>query len=166
MATTVDSEPTRVLFVCLGNICRSPTAHGVFLHRLRERSLTDVIEVDSCGTGGWHAGEPPDQRAAAEARRRGYDLSALRARQLDPDDYYRFHYLLAMDRANLHELGAHCPGDFTGHLGLFLDFAADADVDEVPDPYYGGERGFADVLTLVEDACDGLLEHVLRDLRA
>jgi protein-tyrosine phosphatase len=153
----------RVLFVCLGNICRSPTAHGVLLHRLLERSLTDRIEVDSCGTGGWHSGEPPDLRATAEARRRGYDLTSLRARQLDPDDFYRFDYLLAMDRANLGELRAQCPDDFNGHLGLFLAFAPDAQVDEVPDPYYGGERGFADVLSLVEDACDGLLETLLRE---
>ncbi len=162
----MSSSTTRILFICLGNICRSPTAHGVLLHRLRERSLTGRIEVDSCGTGGWHTGEPPDRRAAAEARRRGYDLSALRARQLDPDDFYRFDYLLAMDRSNLRELRAHCPDDFSGHLGLLLEFSPDAPVDEVPDPYYGGERGFADVLTLVEDACDGLLETILRDSRA
>ena len=153
----------KILFICLGNICRSPTAHGVLLHRLLERSLTDRIEVDSCGTGGWHSGEPPDLRATAEARRRGYDLTSLRARQLDPDDFYRFDYLLAMDRANLGELRAQCPDDFNGHLGLFLEFAPDAQVDEVPDPYYGGERGFADVLSLVEDACDGLLETLLRE---
>ncbi len=154
----------KILFICLGNICRSPTAHGVLQHRLQERALTDRIEVDSCGTGGWHTGEPPDLRATAEARQRGYDLSALRARQLDPDDFYRFDFLLAMDRANLGELRAHCPDDFSGHLGLFLEFAPNASVDEVPDPYYGGERGFADVLTLVEDACDGLLETLLREI--
>ncbi len=153
---------TKVLFVCLGNICRSPTAHGVMLQRVAQQSLADRIEVDSCGTGGWHAGEPPDVRATEEAHRRGYDLSPLRARQIEPADFCRFDYILAMDKSNLCDLQAQCPVGFQGHLGLFLAYAPQASADEVPDPYYGAGDGFAHVLNLVEQACDGLLEELLR----
>jgi protein-tyrosine phosphatase len=157
------SDPvTRVLFVCLGNICRSPTAHAVMLQRVAERGLADRIEVDSCGTGAWHVGEPPDARATSEGQRRGYDLSVLRARQFDAEDFDRFDYILAMDRANLNELQALRPAGFEGHLGLLLAFAPHAALDEVPDPYYGAGDGFAHVLGLVEQACDGLLEDLLR----
>ncbi|MDX1734606.1 MAG: low molecular weight protein-tyrosine-phosphatase [Halioglobus sp.] len=148
---------TRVLFVCLGNICRSPTAHGVLEHLVRERGLAHCVTVDSCGTGHWHVGEPPDERAAQEAAKRGYDLRALRARQVDAADFAAFDYILAMDHSNLADLRALCPAGYPGHLGLFLDFAPGADLDEVPDPYYGGASGFADVLDLVEAASDGLL---------
>jgi protein-tyrosine phosphatase len=157
-----NSETTRVLFVCLGNICRSPTAHGVMLQRLEEKQLHDRMAVDSCGTGGWHTGESPDRRATAAARKRGYDLSGLRARQVVPEDFRHFDYILAMDRANLSELQALRPPEFAGHLGLFLDFAPGSDIDEVPDPYYGGGDGFARVLDLIERACDGLLEALAR----
>ena len=154
---TTGSEPTRVLFVCLGNICRSPTAHGVFEHWVHQRQLSRAIEVDSCGTGGWHVGEPPDKRATAEALNRGYDLSTLRARQFSPADFQQFDYILGMDRQNLADLRAMCPTDYPGHLGLFLEFAAGSDVQEVPDPYYGGGAGFTRVLDLVERATEGLL---------
>jgi protein-tyrosine phosphatase len=158
----ITSPETRVLFVCLGNICRSPTAHGVMLQRLATRQLGGRVAVDSCGTGAWHAGEPPDRRATAAARNRGYDLAGLRARQLVQEDFDRFDYILAMDRANLSELRALCPPGFSGHLGLFLEFAANTGVEEVPDPYYGAGDGFARVLDLIEQACDGLLEGLAR----
>jgi low molecular weight protein-tyrosine phosphatase len=157
---------TSVLFVCLGNICRSPTAHGVFETLRDQRALSHSIEVDSCGTGAWHVGEPPDRRATAEARKRGYDLSHLRARQVEAADFDRFHYILAMDRQNLADLQSMCPVDYAGHLGLFLPFAgapaavADEIPDEVPDPYYGGDEGFARVLDMVERASEGLLREI------
>jgi protein-tyrosine phosphatase len=138
-----------VLFVCLGNICRSPTAHGVFATLLEQRGMQELVEVDSCGTGSWHIGEAPDRRATAEAAQRGYDLSPLRARQVHPADFERFHYILAMDRMNLADLQAMCPQSYSGHLGLFLPFAGDAD-------------GFAHVLDLVEAASEGLLQEISR----
>lgn len=153
-------KQVRVLFVCLGNICRSPTAHGVFARMVAQRKLADIIEVDSCGTGGWHVGEPPDARATAEARKRGYDLSPLRARQVHSTDFQRFDYILAMDQMNLADLQAMCPTTYPGRLDLFLSFAGSAPETDVPDPYYGGERGFAHVLDLVEQASAGLLTEI------
>lgn len=142
----------------MGNICRSPTAHGVFQSMLEQRGLQQAVRVDSCGTGGWHAGEPPDRRATAAARRRGYDLSKLRARQVQIHDFRRFDYVLAMDRDNLQDLQAMAPADFGGDLRLFLDYAEDWMEREVPDPYYGGDDGFGRVLDMVEAASRGLLE--------
>ena len=153
-----------VLFVCLGNICRSPTAHGVFSAQVAEAGLADRIAIDSAGTGAWHVGEPPDGRATAAALQRGYDLSGLRARQVDPADFERFHYILAMDRSNLSHLEAMRPAGYRGHLGLFLEFHPRPPTREVPDPYYGGDRGFEEVLDLVERAGRGLLEAMERDL--
>lgn len=155
-------DSTAVLFVCLGNICRSPTAHGVFATMVEQRGLSDTVHVDSCGTGGWHAGEPPDQRATAEAAKRGYDLSQLRARQFKPGDFQRYHYILAMDYSNLQDLQTLCPPQYSGHLGLFLSFAQGWQEEEVPDPYYGGPDGFAHVLDLVEVASEGLLKEIDR----
>lgn len=155
---------SRVLFVCLGNICRSPTAHGVFEAKVQQRGLGDRVTVDSCGTGDWHIGHPPDRRAAAEAASRGYPIDHLRARQVTVADFRRFDYVLAMDHQNLADLRAMCPADFSGHLGLFLPFAASNPVDEVPDPYYGGDEGFAHVFDLVEAASDGLLQDIERGL--
>jgi protein-tyrosine phosphatase len=152
-----------VLFVCLGNICRSPTAHGVFAHKVAARRLGDRVHVDSAGTGDWHAGEPPDARTRRAAAARGYDLSALRARQVVAADFQRFDYILAMDRANLAALQRMRPADYRGELELFLRYATRANALEVPDPYYGGERGFEEVLDLVEDAAEGLLAHLLRE---
>lgn len=151
---------TSVLFVCLGNICRSPTAHGVFQSMVCGRGLSDRIAVDSCGTGDWHIGHSPDRRAAAEALRRGYDLTDLRARQVSTDDFSVFDYVLAMDKQNLRDLEALSPIDYTGHLGLFLDFAAGSVLSEVPDPYYGGDEGFTQVLDLIEAASAGLLREI------
>jgi protein-tyrosine phosphatase len=154
----------RVLFVCLGNICRSPTAQGVFTSLLAERGLTTAVEADSCGTGDWHVGSPPDVRATLEAGRRGYDLSQLQGRVLQAHDFERFDYILAMDRANLDLLRAMCPADYRGRLDLFLSYAADCGLDEVPDPYYGGDEGFSQVLDIIEVASEGLLEALQRDL--
>jgi protein-tyrosine phosphatase len=158
----VQSAVTSVLFVCLGNICRSPTAHGVFQNLLEQRGMSAQVAVDSCGTGSWHVGEPPDQRATAEAARRGYDLSPLRARQVHRADFERFDYILAMDRKNLADLEALCPSHYAGHLGLFLPFASNVPEQEVPDPYFGGDDGFAHVLDLVEAASEGLLQEISR----
>ncbi len=147
-----------VLFVCLGNICRSPTAHGIFQAQVEAAGLAEHIAVDSCGTGAWHVGEPPDARATAAARARGFDLTPLRARQFAAADFERFDHILAMDRSNLSHLEALRPADYAGTVALFLDFHPAPPVREVPDPYYGGEGGFEDVLDLVEAASRGLLE--------
>ena len=126
-----------------------------------DRGLTDRIEVDSCGTGGWHIGEAPDVRATAKAAKRGYDLSGLRARQFQIADFADFDYILAMDLKNLAALQDMRPEDFPGHLGLFLAFAENVERKEVPDPYYGGANGFSHVLDLVEWASDGLLRDIV-----
>lgn len=150
--------PREVLFVCLGNICRSPTAHGVFAGLVEEAGLASEVAVDSAGTGAWHIGEPPDGRAMLAARERGYDLSSQRARQVEVSDFERFDYILAMDRSNLMHLEALAPEEFSGYLGLFLDFHPDSSEREVPDPYYGGDDGFNRVLDMVEAASRGLLQ--------
>lgn len=152
---------TKVLFVCLGNICRSPTAHGVFQSMVDDRGLSNLIQVDSCGTGGWHVGEAPDRRARAKAAKRGYDLSSLRARQIQVADFARFDYILAMDSKNLAALQDMRPRTYAGHLGLLLDFAENVELKEVPDPYYGGANGFNHVLDLVEWASEGLLREIV-----
>ena len=152
-----------VLFVCLGNICRSPTAHAVFQALVDNSGLAEQIKVDSAGTGDWHIGHAPDQRTCAVAAQSGYDMSSLRARLVTVDDFDRFDYILAMDHDNLANLKTMCPASFSGRLGLMLDYtmaASFAETAEVPDPYYGGEDGFSLVLALVEDACDGLLDHI------
>jgi len=154
------SAPVSVLFVCLGNICRSPTAHGVFESQVARAGLEAQIRVESAGTGAWHVGEPPDARAAAAARARGYRLDHLRARQVQEADFRRFDYLLAMDHQNLRSLESMVPADATVRPGLFLAFARRHDEREVPDPYYGGDGGFRHVLDLVEDACEGLLSDI------
>ena len=150
---------TRILFVCLGNICRSPTAEGV-LRALAEREFPSTpVDVDSAGTANYHVGEPPDRRTIAAARRRGYELAALRARQVAPVDLVEFDYVLAMDRANLSELESLGRGA-RAHLGLFLEFAPDCGTDEVPDPYYGGDEDFRRVLELCEVGARGLLQRI------
>lgn len=149
----------RVLFVCLGNICRSPTAEGVFRARLMQAGLNEHVEVDSCGIGHWHVGKGPDPRALAAARRRTIDIASLRARQFAANDFQRFDYILAMDHDNLAAIEARRPADSRAHIGLFLDFAGEHD-RAVPDPYYGGEQGFEEVLDLIEAASDGLIEEL------
>lgn len=154
----------KVLFVCLGNICRSPTAHGVFQHYVDREQLSDRIIIDSCGTGSFHIGSPPDPRAIRAAAKRQYDLSTLRARQVKPDDFNNFDYILAMDRMNLGNLKAMAPKDYKGHLDLFLSFSQQRTYTQVPDPYYEKEEGFDLVLDLVEDASRGLLNNIRQKL--
>lgn len=149
----------KVLFVCLGNICRSPTAEGVFRHKVREAGLEGHIEIDSAGTGDWHVGKAPDARTRAAALRRGYDLSGLRARQVSAADFDRYDLVLAMDNANLRDLKGLRGSHGKAELDLLLR-RYELEIDEVPDPYYGGEDGFEQVLDLVERACDGLLTEV------
>ena len=168
------SEPTspgpdathRVLFVCLGNICRSPTAEVVFRTRAARIGMHERVHVASAGTGDWHVGMPPDRRAIAHAAKRGYDLSALRARQVGAEDFGRFDWILAMDHSVLRELKALQPASFTGRLGRFLDFAPHTGLRDVPDPYYGAGTHFERVLDLVEHASDGLLAHLFESRRA
>ncbi|KPJ31910.1 phosphotyrosine protein phosphatase [Burkholderia multivorans] len=147
-----------ICFVCLGNICRSPTAEGVMRHQVDAAGLADHIEIDSAGTGDWHVGEPPDTRAQAAARTRGYDLSTLHARQVSADDFERFDLLLAMDEANLAELRRRCPPAHRDKVRLLMEFAPGATETEVADPYFGGAQGFEQVLDQVERACGGLLD--------
>lgn len=158
----------RVLFVCLGNICRSPTAEGVFRHQLREAGLEELVDVESAGTHAFHTGEKADSRSVRAAARRGYDLSRHRARPVEARDFVEFDYVLAMDRENLRNLesvAARSRG--VARVGMFLEFAADSGFDEVPDPYSRGEEGFEIVLDLIEEAGRGLLEHLrTQDLHA
>jgi protein-tyrosine phosphatase len=156
----------RILFVCLGNICRSPTAEGV-LRELAVREAPELpLEIDSAGTAGYHVGEPPDPRMCHAAARRGYDLSGLRARVVEPGDFERFDLILAMDEDNLRALKRRAPAHGHERLRLFLEFAPESPTAEVPDPYYGGAKGFEEVLDLVESAARGLLAHLRRQLRA
>ena len=150
----------KILFVCLGNICRSPTAEVVF-REIAAREAPDLaFEIDSAGTAAYHVGAPPDTRTRQAALRRGYDMSALRARVVEPQDFRRFDLILAMDRQNLDALQQRAPVAVRDRIRLFLEFAPDADTTEVPDPYYGGANGFEEVLDLVEAAARGLLQHV------
>jgi low molecular weight protein-tyrosine phosphatase len=150
----------RVLFVCLGNICRSPTAEGV-LRAIATRELPrQPLLVASAGTANYHVGEPPDRRTVAAARRRGYDLSAQRARQVSAEDFGRFDYVLAMDRANLAVLERLRPRGASAEVGLFLDFAPDSGFEEVPDPYYGGSEDFERVIDLCEAGARGILRGI------
>jgi protein-tyrosine phosphatase len=155
-----DSGKVRILFCCMGNICRSPTAEAVFRHHVAQAGLTEHFLVDSAGTHDYHIGDPPDARTQRAAKQRGYDMSALRGRQVGVVDFARFDYVLAMDEANLDILKRLRPLDARSHLGLFLEFAQHHAEREVPDPYYGGSDGFERVLDMVEDAASGLLLHV------
>lgn len=154
--------PFRVLMVCMGNICRSPTAEGVLRARLAAAGMAEWVLVDSAGTHAYHVGEPPDERSRAHAARRGYDLSAQRARAVDDDDFERFDLLLAMDWDNLALLQERCPPQAQRKLRRLMEFGRTAGSEIVPDPYYGGAAGFDHVLDLVEAACDGLIEHLAR----
>lgn len=149
-----------VCFVCLGNICRSPTAEAVMRAQIDAAGLHDVITVDSAGTGDWHIGEAPDARAQQAARERDYDLSGLRARQIPREDFQRFDLLLAMDEDNLRHLQQLCPAPQRSKVRLLMEFGTDARVREVADPYFGGAAGFEQVLDQCEDACRGLLAHM------
>jgi protein-tyrosine phosphatase len=148
----------KILFVCMGNICRSPTAEGVFRKLLRAQRLDGEIEVDSAGTHGYHAGEAPDSRTQRAAASRGYDLSSIRARKVAPQDLEYFDLILAMDHNNLEALQRMCPLDKQDRLKLFMEYSSNFDDDEVPDPYYGLGHGFDLVLDMVEDAAQGLID--------
>jgi low molecular weight protein-tyrosine phosphatase len=149
---------TSVLFVCLGNICRSPTAEAVF--RVRAAAAGLDVEIASAGTGAWHIGASPDERAQAAGRARGYDLTGIRACQVSEADYEGFDLLLAMDHDNLATLKSRAPKAAHGRIRLFLSFAPEFGLNAVPDPYYGGDQGFEEVLDLIEAASDGLIAHL------
>jgi len=153
----------KILFVCLGNICRSPTAEGIFQRLVDNSGLAKRIQIDSAGTANWHQGRAPDPRTVAAAKRRNIDLSVLRARVVKASDFNEFDYVLAMDKNNLADLQLLKPADYAGHLGLFLAFGSQSTYLEVPDPYHGGNEGFELVLDLVEDAAAGLLVSIKRD---
>lgn len=152
-----------VLFVCMGNICRSPTAEGVFTQLVRERGLGDRISVDSAGTLSYHEGEPPDERSQETALKYGIDIGELRARQVCIEDFDRFHYVLAMDVQNLMELQELCPSELEDRLNLLCDYSENFSERVVPDPYYGGEDGFDNVFRMIRMASEGLLETILSD---
>ncbi|WP_295539763.1 low molecular weight protein-tyrosine-phosphatase [uncultured Thiohalocapsa sp.] len=159
-----DTKRVRVLFVCMGNICRSPTAQGVFHKLVAEAGLAEQIETDSAGTHAYHLGEPPDPRAQETARRRGIDLADLRARRAVAEDFELYDYVLAMDQDNYQVLSALCPPgrDLERRLALLMDYAPQARLREVPDPYYGAAGGFDAVFDMVEEAAVGLLEEIRR----
>lgn len=159
----MSASPTiKVLFVCMGNICRSPTAHGVFRKLVQDEGLMERIEIDSAGTHGYHVTEPPDRRAILTAARRGVDLEDLRARRAEPEDFLYYDYILAMDQENYMSLSAICPRGMERKLMLLMDFAPQLRTREVPDPYYGGTTGFEQVFDMVEVAGKGLLAHIRR----
>jgi protein-tyrosine phosphatase len=158
-----------VLMVCMGNICRSPTAEAVLRDRLERKGWADRVLLDSAGTHGYHVGAPPDPRAIEHAARRGYDLTGLRARRVGPNDFQRFELILPMDDVNLADLQERCPPALSDRLWLLLEAAAypaQPARRDVPDPYYGGPAGFEQVLDLVESACDALIPHIERRLNA
>ncbi len=155
--------PVGVLFVCTGNICRSPTAEGVFAQKVAEAGLTKEIIVDSAGTHGYHTGEAPDDRAIEAARKRGYDLSKQVARRVREADFQKFDVIIAMDRGHMRDLTAMAPGDTYERISLFMSYAAGAKTQDVPDPYYGGDRGFEDVLDMIEAGSAGLLQAIQDD---
>ena len=155
------SVSTRVLMVCTGNICRSPTAEGVLRAKLQQAGLAQQVLVDSAGTQGYHANEPPDVRAVRAAAQRGYNIGKLRARAMRPEDFATFDWLLAMDQSHMDWLRKRSPPAAAGRISLLMPFAQrHAGTEEVPDPYYGGPAGFEHVLDLLEDACEGLVERL------
>ncbi len=148
-----------VLFICMGNICRSPSAEGYFQHIVKEAGLSDKIKTDSAGTHAYHIGSPPDSRAQAAANKRGIDLSTLRGRKVERSDFEKFDYVIAMDNSNFSDL-EEVAGGAANNLFMFLKFAEHFSETEVPDPYYGGDQGFEHVLDLIEDASKGLLADI------
>ena len=162
--TAVRGVRFRVLFVCMGNLCRSPTAEAVFRHAVEEAGLGHAIECDSAGTHDYHVGDPPDERAQFAAARRGYDMSQLRGRQVEVRDFDRFDRVLAMDRHNLELLRRSCPAQHAHKLALFGDAHAQFAGQEVPDPYYGGVSGFERVLDIVEEVSASLLDSLQQEI--
>jgi protein-tyrosine phosphatase len=156
----------RVLFVCLGNICRSPCGEGVLKHKIEQVGLRDKVLIDSAGTGDWHAGDLPDSRMRAHASKRGYKLTSL-ARQVRRRDFEDFDLILAMDESNVQNLRSFAPeASAMKKVRLFCDFVQQHAETEVPDPYYEGPEGFEKVLDLMEDGCDGLIKHIRQELKA
>lgn len=153
------TAPVKVLFVCLGNICRSPSAEGVFRKVVEQAGLDDRVTIDSCGTGHWHVGKAPDSRAIVAAHKRGIDISHLRARQFRSEDLHQFDHVLVMDRQNLADVRDVWQQKGGTEPVLFLRFGSSG-YDEVPDPYYGGDQGFEHVLDLINEASEGLLQHI------
>lgn len=161
----MSNQKCSVVFVCMGNICRSPTAEGVFRHVVDQRGLSNQIFIDSAGTHAYHVGEKPDSRARATANNRGIDLSSQRARKIKVQDFEQFDYVIAMDRSNYQNL-THFHDDLQtsndrSNLYLFMSFATGWDNEEVPDPYYGGDKGFETVFDMVQSASEGLLDHII-----
>lgn len=161
-SVSFDEATHRILFVCMGNICRSPTAEGVFRSVLKAHAPELSVFVDSAGTHAYHIGSPPDPRACSAAERRGVSLSALRARKIAAEDFERFDIILAMDRLNVAVLTEQSEPEFHDRIQLFLDYAPRLEQAEVPDPYYGGASGFEHVLDLIEEASLALVEHLRR----
>ena len=156
-------KKVKVLFVCMGNICRSPTAHGIFESLVEKQGLSAWIETDSAGTHAYHVGEPPDKRAQATARKRGFDLSTQRARKAQPEDFQLFDYILAMDQDNFMSLSTICPDGMEEKIQMLMDYAPAYRTREVPDPYYGGGLyGFEKVFDMVEAATSAFLEEIKR----
>ncbi|UTV29294.1 low molecular weight protein-tyrosine-phosphatase [Photobacterium atrarenae] len=149
----------KVLIVCMGNICRSPTAEAVLRTKAAQAGVT--LEIDSAGTIGYHQGNPPDERSRAAGEARGYSFAGIRARQVVAEDFERFDYILAADQANLRDLIAQCPAHYQQKLALFMSYSS-ASVTEIPDPYYGGAQGFETVLDLIEEASEQFLTHLSR----
>lgn len=153
-----------MLFVCMGNICRSPLAEGIFRQCLRDAGLEAQVDVDSAGTGNWHAGDPPDPRSVETAAGHGIDITMQRARQVEPEDYERFDLIFAMDRSNEATLKARAPSSRHGRIHLFLEHTMGTRAD-IPDPYYGGDDGFENVYQLLREGCQALLERLGAELR-
>lgn len=150
----------KVLFVCMGNICRSPTAHGVFEQAVKDAGLADRVQIESAGTHAYHVGEKPDPRSSQVASLRGVDLGYIRAQKVSSADFEEYDYILAMDRDNYRNLEDRCPAEYLQKVQLFLEYAPHLNEIEVPDPYYGGPHGFERVLDMVEAASEGLLNHI------
>ena len=165
LSDNAQMHPLRILMVCMGNICRSPLAQGVLEHRLREEGLGGRVEVDSAGTGAWHAGEPPDARGRRTATARGLDISGQRAREIEASDFDRFDLVLCMDQRNRAELLRRCPPALHGRIRLLLEYAPELRVREVPDPYYEQLAGFDKVVDMIELAVEGLIDDVKTRLR-
>ncbi|MBR7777595.1 low molecular weight protein-tyrosine-phosphatase [Undibacterium rugosum] len=158
----MNQAPVRaILFICMGSICRSPTAEAVFRTKAEQAGITDQLVIDSAGTHAYHSGEAPDPRARDYAMKRGFDLSKHRARQVKAEDFEKFDLLLAMDQHNMSLLRAACPERYQHKLELLMKFATHILAQEVPDPYYGGAQGFETVLDYIDDACTGLLAYVM-----
>ena len=158
-----DIKTVSVVFVCMGNICRSPTAEGVFRNEVSERNLQDVVKIDSAGTHAYHIGESPDSRSQSTAKSRGIDLTSQRARKFEANDFNRFDYVIAMDRSNYEDLKVLANPEQQEKLHLFMGFTTAWDNAEVPDPYYGGGDGFSNVFDMVQSASQGLLESIVKN---